>query len=225
MVPFYAAAVVPYCSAVDRRVAANPSLIRHQVTRVGPPYLVREMLGQVDETSWNVNLTDGGHIENLGVVELLRRRCRLIIAGDAGADPAHTLKDLETIIEIAKDLFGAIIEIDPAPLRLSKFGRTSAHHLFGTIKYPPLFQGQDGHVGYLLYIKACLTGDESESVSNYAREHSKFPHESTADQFFSTEQFEAYRELGTHTVLNALDGLEGANYATLEEYVRPRILA
>ena len=34
-----------------------------------------------------VYVTDGGHIENLGLYELLRRRCKLIVVVDAEADP------------------------------------------------------------------------------------------------------------------------------------------
>jgi hypothetical protein len=45
------------------------------------------MFGKLNEYRRSVYLTDGGHIENLGVYELLRRRCKVIIAVDAEADP------------------------------------------------------------------------------------------------------------------------------------------
>ena len=51
-----------------------------------PYYQLLELFSKNDTTRWRVNLSDGGHIENLGVYELLRRGCRLIIAVDAGAD-------------------------------------------------------------------------------------------------------------------------------------------
>src|SRR6266511_4901786 len=50
-------------------------------------YFLQELLGLMRETSNTIYLTDGGHIDNLGIYELLRRRCRLIIAIDGEADP------------------------------------------------------------------------------------------------------------------------------------------
>jgi hypothetical protein len=52
--------------------------------------------------------------------------------------------------------------------------------------------------GYLLYVKATLTGTEPKDIYNYSRAHELFPHESTGDQMYSEEQFESYRELGAH---------------------------
>ncbi len=37
-------------------------------------------------------------------------------------------------------------------------------------------------------------------VFHYHREHPDFPHESTADQWFSESQFESYRALGVHCI-------------------------
>ena len=51
---------------------------------VGPLYLVRELLSKLNETSWYVNISDGGHIENTGIYELLRRRCKFIIVAQSG---------------------------------------------------------------------------------------------------------------------------------------------
>ncbi len=56
--------------------------------------------------------------------------------------------------------------------------------------------------GTLLYIKPSLSGDEPSDVRNYVIDHATFPHESTANQFFSESQFESYRELGEHIAHN-----------------------
>ena len=69
--------------------------------------------------------------------------------------------------------------------------RGGPHCALGTIYYP------DGQ-GILLYIKSSLSGDESDYVINYKSCYTNFPHETTGDQFFSEEQFEAYRNLGFH---------------------------
>jgi hypothetical protein len=68
----------------------------------------------------------------------------------------------------------------------------------GTIRY-----GED-QVGHLLYVKASLTGDENPYVREYAEQHPLFPHESTANQFFTEPQFEAYRSLGYHAASRAI---------------------
>ncbi len=53
-------------------------------------------------------------------------------------------------------------------------------------------------VGYLIYLKPSITGDEPNDVTEYGALVPAFPHESTADQWFSESQFEAYRKLGMH---------------------------
>jgi hypothetical protein len=76
--------------------------------------------------------------------------------------------------------------------------------------------------GLLLYIKATLTGGESKDIYNYARAHKDFPHESTGDQMYSEEQFESYRELGSHGFEHIWDQVcpKGADCATMEDFMR-----
>jgi hypothetical protein len=67
-------------------------------TKEGPNWairpLVEETFGQTtDEKPW-VYLSDGGHFENLGLYEMVRRRCRQIIVVDAGCDPDFAFDDL-----------------------------------------------------------------------------------------------------------------------------------
>ena len=69
---------------------------------------------------------------------------------------------------------------------------SSQHFALGKIHYAP------GETGRLLYIKSSLTGDEYEYVREYASRNPDFPHETTADQFFNEDRFEAYRALGYH---------------------------
>ena len=63
--------------------------------------------------------------------------------------------------------------------------------------------------GLLVYIKAAVTGDEPSYVLDYERRYPSFPHESTGDQFFSEEQFEAYRALGFHAARDAFRRYDG----------------
>ena len=79
--------------------------------------LLYELLGMTtDRREW-VYLSDGGHFENLGIYELVRRRCRFIIACDAGQDGAVTFGDLGNAIEKCRSDFGVDIEIDVSKIR------------------------------------------------------------------------------------------------------------
>ncbi len=189
----------------------NPRWLRSQSawrrliarTGVGPRHLIQEALGRVDDRGAFVNLSDGGHLENLGVYELLRRRCRLIVAVDAEADRGHGFGGLVNLIRVARIDLGVEIKIALDPLRRDAAGRSAAHWALGRIHYG---RPEEGATGYLLYLKASVTGDEDDDVLDYQARNPDFPHESTAEQFFSEVRFEAYRALGYH----AADGLGAA---------------
>lgn len=172
----------------------NPHRLTEVPDGLGPrPFSVwRELLGGMDQNGKFVNLSDGGHIENLGIYELLRRRCKFIIAIDGEADPDMTFPGLVTLIRYARIDFGIRIRMDLADLVRNDAGYTKAHFALGTIDY-----GSD-QTGYLLYIKSSLTGNERDYILDYRARHPAFPHETTADQFFNEAQFEAYRALGEH---------------------------
>ena len=170
--------------------------------RVRPRAFLREISSQLDETYRWVNLSDGGHIENLATIELLRRRCRYIITGDGEADPKHHFGGLATLIRYARIDLGIHIDINPEQIRLvdaAKDPCSKAHIAIGRIRYP-----EEAAHGYLLYLKSSFTGDEDEVVVEYRNRNPTFPHESTADQFFDEGQFEAYRALGQHIGEGAL---------------------
>ena len=167
----------------------------------GPKYLMREAFGMLDERARFVNVSDGGNIENLGVYQLLRRRCRTIVAVDAESDPALTCDAIATLIRYARIDLGIVIEIDLAPLGSAGNGRSALHWATGIIKYDN--HGTD--IGQIIYLKTSLTGDENEYVTAYGRQSPVFPQESTADQFFDEVHFEVYRALGDHVASGALN--------------------
>jgi len=170
-------------------------------TRTGPHwgllYLLNELLGHTDDESSYVYVSDGGHFENLGIYELVRRRCRFIIACDAGEDHGLKFGDIGNAIEKCRSDFGVDIELDLERLRPQKdTGKSNWHCAIGTIHYervdPTLTSGT------LVYLKSSLTGDEPTDVQRYAAQFPAFPHQTTADQWFSESQFESYRALGQH---------------------------
>ena len=61
-------------------------------------------------------LSDGGHFENLGIYELIRRRARLILVCDGVADPDFQFEDLRALRRIGED-FGAKMKfLDAHPM-------------------------------------------------------------------------------------------------------------
>ncbi len=180
--------------------------------RIRPLALVREMFSQVSEKGKWVNLSDGGHIENLAVYELLRRRCKYIICGDGEADKNLTFGGLAALMRYARIDLGVEIDVILDDIRLSDDGRSHQHCALGKIWYPKQdASGFEREHGYLLYIKSSFTGDEDETMQEYRANNPDFPHETTADQFFDEGQFEAYRALGFHMAdgLFPLEDLHG----------------
>lgn len=156
---------------------------------------VKEALGLTREDNAYVYLSDGGHFENLGLYEMVLRRCRCIVVSDAGCDPTYGFEDLGNVLRKIRVDLGIDIEIDLEMVRPQAGQRLSRwHHAIGTIRYDKV----DKHapVGILVYIKASLTGDEPADIQEYASAHVEFPHQSTSDQFFDEAQFESYRQLG-----------------------------
>jgi hypothetical protein len=174
-------------------------------------WLLAEMLGLTRDGGRYVYLSDGGHFENLGLYELVRRRCRFVLCVDAGADPTRSFADLGNAVHKCRVDFGADIRIDVSALRRSVDGLSARSCAVGSIVYA------DGSLGTLLYLKPTLTGTEPTDVAHYASAHPTFPHESTGDQFFDEAQFESYRRLGDFVATSAIaPALEraGADFAT-----------
>lgn len=190
-----------------------------------PQYLIYEVAGSIGDDDQFVYLSDGGHFENLGIYELVRRRMKFIIACDADADPDYGFEDLGNAIEKCRRDFGVKIEMkdifEMCPTKaadaesddkkstsggtvpgwkfaLKKHDFSRSHSAVGLITYPPLQDGGDEMKGVLLYIKSSLTGDEEPDVLSQHLANPVFPHDTTLNQFFNETQFEGYRALGQH---------------------------
>ena len=188
---------------------SNPSSGARNKERLpsfGFAYLLAELFGLADEKRDYLNVSDGGHFENLGIYELIRRRVRVIIASDGECDPDLQFGSLGNLIRICDTDFGAKIDIDVSSIRKQPDGNSLTHCSVGRIYY------SNGSRGWLIYLKSSIVGDEDVSVAQYRETHPTFPHESTADQFFTEDQFESYRRLGRHVVRHAFRGTQLAEY-------------
>nr|WP_292841423.1 patatin-like phospholipase family protein [Mesorhizobium sp.] len=201
-------------------------LRRPGITSRGPGlwHLVKEMTATADEHGAFLNISDGGHIENLGVYELLKRRCRFVVAIDGENDPTMTFHALTNLQRLAYIDFGIVLDINLDDLRLGEAGYSRSHFQLCRIFYPQSPDQALQEIGYLLYMKLSLTGNEGEYLRRYKLDEPAFPHHSTADQFFSETQFEAYRSLGEHVgekmFLPAITGPLSRKDVQLEEWFR-----
>lgn len=173
--------------------------------RFGLTYTIQDLVGKSTINSPYVHLSDGGHFDNMGLYELVRRRCRYIILSDAEEDQQGLCEGLANAIRRCRIDFGVEISIDVQPIIKDR----STHVQTGTIHYP----GEQQAWGTLIYIKAMLTGDEPADVHEYAKRNPLFPNQSTSDQFFDEAQFESYRKLGYHS----LAGIGWKGSATFKE--------
>lgn len=204
----------------------NPKKWKSTGPALGLGYLFSEVLAQSDQQKGYVYLSDGGHFENLAVYELIRRRCRVIVACDADADGSYAFDNLLSLIEKARTDFGARIEIDYSLTRPPAESRESERNcVAGTIYYDP---HDPTDTGTLILIKAGMpvrgaaqscTADRKlpDDVWRYCDQHSTFPHESTADQWFDEAQFESYRALGEYIGCNAAGEIKKAIDDTLQQ--------
>ncbi|MFA6901722.1 MAG: hypothetical protein WC236_01430 [Gallionellaceae bacterium] len=185
----------PLCAS-----ASNPNAFYPGIFEI---YLRKNL----DENSRMIQLSDGGHFENLGLYELVRRQLKLIIVCDGTADPNFGFEDLANAIEKVRADFGALILLDCANMEAltpssvietgdaadKKVTYATRGYLVGRIIY------KDRSEGTLLYMTTTFFRGLSADLYAYRKRHSEFPDQATSDQFFDEKQFEAYRELGYQT--------------------------
>jgi Patatin-like phospholipase len=174
--------------------------------RSGPGYSVGPLFSEAVGNTTNhykyVNLSDGGHFENLGLYEMVLRRCHFIVVSDGGEDPECAFADLGEAVRKIRIDFGIPIEFD----RMTIYPRSAIDTLktrgrcaVGRICYS-VVDGADAPDGVIVYIKPACYGDEPRDIYEYSKRNEMFPHEGTSDQFFSESQFESYRMLGAYTM-------------------------
>jgi hypothetical protein len=164
-----------------------------------------EATGQTNDSYDWVYLSDGGHFENLGLYEMVLRRCHYIVLSDAGADPDFTFDDLGNAIRKIRTDLGVPIDIEHMfmfPRSADGQENEGRYVATATIRYTAV-DGENAKNGKLIYIKPGVYYKDRyfpRDVYNYAQACTDFPHEGTADQFFSESQFESYRALGRHAI-------------------------
>ncbi len=205
-----------------RKMDTWPAVSGRSTPRFALVHLFKELFGMVGDGAKYLNLSDGGHFENMGLYELVRRRCSFIIVCDAEADPEMKFEGMGGAITKCRADFGAEIDLDLRPLRKQEeTGYSKAHCVVGTIRYPPPpgerarasvatscdrkeEEGADGYTGIIVYMKSSLVGDEPADLLTHQLKCAAFPQDSTANQWFTETLFEAYRRLGHHVAMTTI---------------------
>lgn len=187
-------------------------------------YFAREVLGIHPSAGRLLLCTDGGHYDNLGLVELLRRRCRLIYCIDASGASRPLADALAGAITLAREELGAEITLTGQAFELVAGDReqlkpdqsftdlnarlSTSPVTLGSVTYPPVAGHQEAH-GQLVFVQTVLTPDMPYQLLDFPQGNPGFPHDSTGDQFFNAAQFDAYQALGYFLGQQAADRAPG----------------
>ncbi len=169
--------------------------------------LFAELFGMTHADGSYINLSDGGHFDNLGLYEVVLRRCRHVLVSDAGCDGKASFEDLGNAIRKIRIDFGISIDFTKEiEIRSNSEHKPGLYCAVATINYQKA-DGAGVTNGTLVYIKATKHAGGAPlpyDVYSYSKASQSFPHESTSDQWFSESQFESYRALGRHAVAQIL---------------------
>jgi hypothetical protein len=198
---------------------------RRRYRRPRPSYLFRELLGRNGISAKYLYVTDGGHYENLGLVELLRRGCTQIYCFDASGvgEGRAEFEALGDAIALARSELDVEIEFkdDPDDLAPQKAASSDSKEsgeaapsgklpvskrqtAKGTIEYP------DGTRGTLIYVRNVMTKDAPWDAKAYQKVDHRFPNNNTIDQLYTDQKFEAYRVLGRRAAAEAVEQMPGS---------------
>ncbi len=159
-------------------------------SKPGPFRLLKEAVGRTSLLDRRLYVTDGGHYDNLGLVEALRRRADVIYVLDASADPEDTFRALGRAIATARMDLDCEVDFDPRSMRRLKAERSAAAWGVGRYRYP------DGTEGEIRMVKVVMVDGLPWDVESYSGQNARFPLTSTGDQLYGEFDLEAYRVLG-----------------------------
>jgi hypothetical protein len=170
-----------------------------------PHYLFKEMLGLTSFKDHFVYVTDGGHFENLGLVELLRRGCTNIYCFDASGGDIDSFATLGQAIAIARSELSVEITINPKPATPNGDAPDASGIHVGRIRYE-----EDDRDSPLIFVRATVDDGAPWDVRAYRERDPQFPTNSTLDQLYTDEKFEAYRALGYYQATKAIAAMDDA---------------
>jgi hypothetical protein len=120
-------------------------------------YLLKEFFGLHDPNDLYIYITDGGHWENTGLVELIRdRNIDEVVCLDADEKPRETATEIATAISLAKLECNADIRLNLDVLRGPRDGWRGTDYSPQSVALGVITRGD--HLGLLWYAKPCSPG-------------------------------------------------------------------
>jgi hypothetical protein len=172
--------------------------VKRHYPRPRASYLLCELLGMNRLNAPYLYVTDGGHYENLGLVELLRRGCTEIYCFDASNDNFNAIGDA---VSLARSELGVEVKVNYQPLQVdAESGRAKTNCVTADIIYP----GTDTPKATLYYARLVMTETTPPDAVAYHGTDPHFPHDPTTDQLYTDQRFEAYRALGANAASTAV---------------------
>jgi hypothetical protein len=160
--------------------------------------LLAELLGV---NGPNMYVSDGGHYDNLGLMALLRARCKTVWCVDASPDEWGIAEELSRVTALAKDELQISVRFDQKAFRTPTPGVFPVTHLHGAIDYG------EGQTGVVHVVKLGLHASTPPGLAGYRLRDSAFPHHSTLWQIFPRARMEAYLNLGRDSCARCLRDL------------------
>jgi hypothetical protein len=193
----------------------HPTAKLRSMPRPTPRYLFKELVGWNSINDKFLYVTDGGHYENLGLVELLRRGCSRVYCFDASA--GRRFGALGDAIALARSELGVEITFTDKELdtvREGEKGVAAQRCATGTIEYTRSTSGamkkSERVFGKLVYAPTVMSDDLPWDVQAFKQTDSSFPHDTTLDQLFTDQKFEAYRILGRYAARSAIEAMSSS---------------
>lgn len=178
------------------RLAAFARMVLH---KPGPFWLAKEAIGKASYIDRLLYVTDGGHYDNLGLVEALRQQPDEVIVLDASSDPEDSFQALGQAIATARMDLDCEVDFDPREMRKLEKARSTAAWGRGTVRY------RDGGTGTILLAKVILVEGLPWDLETYQANHPQFPRTSTGNQLYGEFDLEAYRILGREVTKRLID--------------------
>jgi hypothetical protein len=195
----------------DRFVRLRRAGIRlrhqHNVRR-----LWAEMAGTMHLDGKWLYVTDGAHYDNLGLVEAMRRRPKVVVVLDASGDTPGSFATLGRAVALARTECRVDIDVQPEHIKASAApGEDEAADrevertvVRGAFRYRDPAKTS----GTLIYARLGVTPRHPWDVRSYLRANANFPMTSSIAQLYDDAEFEAYRAMGEQT---GRDSVEAAS--------------
>lgn len=193
----------PYWTFGPGREAKGVIALDAWLDRALPFKAVQEAVGQLSIYSPYIYVTDGGHYDNLGLVESLRQRPDLIVLLDGSGDPEDEFPAMGDAIATARMDLGVEIRFDPTPLQRGHRQHPPRGWTTATATYPEPAPGGKRHECTIVYIKCVLPAGLSWDLESYRKRNPGFPVDSAKFELYDEFDFEAYRVLGDRLVTDA----------------------